>query len=97
MAGGHFRMSVDQAIMTLKAAGAVFVLPDSGGKGSLSLAKAAARLDVSRDWVRDHLHEFPGAWRLPAGSAGERCVGELRIPVRDLERFEERRRLPVVA
>lgn len=61
--------------------------------GSLALSSAAARLDVSPDWIRAHLEEFPNVWRLSAGSAKGRNVGELRIPVRDLVAYEERRRV----
>ena len=68
-----------------------------GDEDSLSLATAAKRLDVGVDWIRDHLHEFPNAWRLPAGAVkrnGEgRNVGELRITVGDLRAFEQRQRL----
>lgn len=61
--------------------------------GSLCLAAAAARLDVSPSWMREHLEEFPNVWRLSAGSAQGRNVGELRFPVRDLVAYEERRRV----
>jgi hypothetical protein len=71
----------------------------SGDEDSVSLAAASKRLDVGTDWLRTHLHEFPHAWRLPAGStklgkAGEeRNVGELRIPLGDLRAFEARQRV----
>ena len=84
-------MELSEAISELTRAGAVFAVP--AASGSLSLSLAAQRLDVSPSWVRQHLEEFPGAWRLPAGSRGDRNVGELRIPVRDLEALEKRQAL----
>lgn len=84
-------MSLDKAIEALTAAGAVFILKTADG--SLSVDAASKRLDVGKNWIRDHLEEFPNAWRLPARSAGERNVGELRIPVRDIEALEARQRL----
>jgi hypothetical protein len=79
-----------------RAGGRVFcVLP--GADDSLPLTEAAARLGVGKDWMREHIAEFPGAWRLPAGSrkvAGGSCnVGQLRIPIRDLLALQERQRL----
>lgn len=50
----------------------------------LSLGSAAARLDCSVDYLRDHLDEFPNAWRMPGG--------EIRIPVRDIEALARARR-----
>lgn len=84
---------IEDALRTLTAAGGFFSI--SGTEtGSLSLAHVAERLDVSVGWVRAHLDEFPRAWRLPAASSGlGQPTGELRIPVRDLEAFEARRRL----
>ncbi len=76
-------MSVDQAIATLKDAGAVFCV--SVGEGHLSLAEASRRLDCSTRWVRNHLAEFPNAWRMPGG--------ELRIPARDVEALAARNKL----
>jgi hypothetical protein len=61
--------------------------------GSVALDGAARRLDVSPRWIRDHLELFPNAWRLTAGCAGERNVGELRIPVSDLMAYEDSRRI----
>ena len=63
----------------------------------LSVAEAARRLDVSPDWIKDHLDQFPNRWRLPAGAAstgtGARNVGELRIPAGDVEELAERMRI----
>lgn len=74
-----------RAIQVLTSIGAVFSVPES--KGSLPLDQAGARLGFSADWVREHLAEFPNAWRAPGGG---RNGGELRIPVRDLDAFERR-------
>ena len=71
-------MSVAEAISTLERAG--FTVSQH-----LCLRAAAARLDFSVDWVRDHLDEFPNAWRAPGG--------ELRIPMRDIEAMAERCKL----
>lgn len=90
-------VSLEEALTALRRAGArVFcVLP--GAEDSLPLAEAAARLGVGTDWIREHRAEFPGAWRLPAGSrkvAGESYnIGQLRIPVRDIVALQERQRL----
>lgn len=78
----NFPMTIEEAIKLLHGAG-----------GSLALPAAAARLDVSERWLRDHLDQFPNAWRLPASSVDGRNVGALRIPVRDLAAFEDRRRI----
>jgi len=89
-------VSLADALAALARAGArVFcVLP---GEESLSLVNAAKRIGVSTDWMRDHLAEFPNAYRLPAGERivnGEgRNVGELRVPSRDIEAFQARHRL----
>lgn len=92
------QLELAAAIATLAAAGARFfcVLPEEGD--SLGLADAGRRIGVSSDWIRSHLSEFPNAWRLPAGerrtATGEgRNVGELRIPVADLNAFQQRQRL----
>lgn len=82
-------MSLPEAIATLQEAGAVFSLPATNG--ALRLARAAQRLDVSVDWMHDHLDEFPNWFRLPAGSGRGRAQGELRIPMSDLVAFEKRR------
>ncbi len=54
------------ALRVLTQLGAVVTLPAS--VGSVAIRTAAARLDVSADWIRDHLEEFPNWWRLPAAS-----------------------------
>lgn len=71
-------MSVQEAITTLERAGFT-------NQRHLGLRAAAERLDFSVDWVRDHLDEFPNAWRAPGG--------ELRIPVRDVEALAVRCKL----
>lgn len=76
-------MSVEQAIATLKEAGAVFSV--SVGEGHLALGEASRRLDCSPKWIREHLAEFPNAWRMPGG--------ELRIPAKDVEALAQRNRL----
>lgn len=79
---------VSAAIRLLTQCGAVVTVAAS--PGSVSLRGAASRLDVSVDWVRSHLEEFPNWYRLPAGATNGRNVGEIRIPIRDLESFERR-------
>jgi hypothetical protein len=63
----------------------------------LTVREAAAVLSTGVDWVRDHLPEFPNAWRLPAGAAqtatGARNVGEIRIPRPDIEALAARYKL----
>ena len=85
------------AMALLRRAGAQFFCILPGQEDSVSLTEASRRLDVSADWLRDHLAEFPNAWRLPAGARtlhGEgRNVGELRIPVADILALRERQRL----
>lgn len=88
-------LEIEAAVRVLVQAGAVFSLPQESG--ALSLEHAAARLDVDARWIRAHLDEFPGWYRLPAGTSCGRNVGELRIPVKDLERFEDNRRKARVA
>jgi hypothetical protein len=53
-------------------------------KRHLSLGAVAARLDCSVNYLRDHLDDFPGAWRMPGG--------EIRIPAKDVERLARERR-----
>jgi hypothetical protein len=71
-----------QAIATLSEAGAVFSIPPGR---HLSLAQAGARLDCSAKYLREHLREFPNAWRLPGG--------EIRIPERDVDALADRGKL----
>lgn len=82
-------MDIAEAIQSLRAAGAVVMLPEPERR-ALSLREAARVLSVSVDWFRDHLDEFPNAFRLPGGG---RNGGELRIPARDLQSFERRCRV----
>ena len=72
-----------EALRVLQDAGAVFYLPPASNH--LCLAAVAARLDCSVSWVRQHLQDFPNAWRMPGG--------ELRIPSRDVEELAKRGRL----
>lgn len=53
-------------------------------KRHLSVGAVAVRLDCSTDYVRDHLSDFPNAWRMPGG--------EIRIPSRDVEALARARR-----
>jgi hypothetical protein len=76
-------MGIEEAIAALADAGIVFSSPESSQH--LSLGAVASRLDCSTKYLREHLHEFPGAWRMPGG--------ELRIPARDVEELAEQRRL----
>lgn len=82
-------MELIDAIQSLRDAGAVVMLPEPERR-ALSLREAARVLSVSVDWFRDHLVEFPNAYRLPGGG---RNGGELRIPARDLQAFEKRFRV----
>jgi hypothetical protein len=74
-----------RAVETLQAAGAVFALPAGSRVQVLSIADAAEALSVSRDWVRDHLDEFPAASQLPGGL--------IRIPIRDVDSLLDRTRM----
>jgi hypothetical protein len=96
------RMELDEAIQLLTKAGAVFALPDNNAHYSLSTA--AAKLDCSVNWLREHKHEFPGLWRMPGGelripeqdvesAKRRRDAGELRIPKRDIDAMAKRNRL----
>lgn len=75
-------LDVAAAVRLLTQAGAVFSLPPAQ---HLSVGEAAARLDFSARWVKEHLDEFPHAWRAPGG--------ELRIPARDIEAMAKRCRI----
>jgi predicted DNA-binding transcriptional regulator AlpA len=77
-------MSLEEAIKTLKDAGAVFSVPEPKRK-QLSLREVATQLDCSVKWVREHKGEFPRAWRMPGG--------ELRIPQADVDALIERNKL----
>lgn len=72
-------MSESEAIQLIKRAAAAFEQ-----RRHLSLAAVALRLDCSPKWVRLHLGEFPGAWRMPGG--------EIRVPAADVDRLAESRR-----
>ena len=76
-------MSVPEAIETLRAAGFGLAEPVKPFR-AVSIAGAAERLQCSQDWIREHLAEFRGAFRL--GSA-------IRIPEEDLERVARARRI----
>lgn len=82
-------MELTDAIHALAKAGVALALPQPR---HLSLAQAAEVLDVKPTWVREHLAEFPNAWRLPA--AGQ--SGELRIPISDVQALAKRRKLPKI-
>jgi hypothetical protein len=75
-----------RAIRVLTAAGAVVSVPQR----HVSLETAAKMLDCSKGWVREHLREFPHAWRMPG------ACGEWRIPVRDVEALARRQRVQEV-
>lgn len=96
MSGQSRHMDVADAARLLREAQSVCAdFPSE--KDSLPLAEAARRICVSVKWVREHLSEFPNAWRLPAGerqAQGEgHNVGEIRIPVTDLTAFQERQKI----
>lgn len=86
--------NIAAAVQVLTQAGARFSLPEDSG--SKSVSTAAQFLDVRPEWIKQHLDEFPGWYRLPAAAvtlAGRTTpVGEIRIPARDLVEFERRRR-----
>ena len=75
-------LTVQEAIKVLTAAGAVFSVPTGN---HLSVKSVAAKLDCSKVFVYEHLAEFPNAWKMG--------MGDLRIPVRDVEEFVKRGRL----
>jgi len=90
-----------EAIRLLTQAGAIISLPT---QRHFSVGNAAQQLDCSKGWVREHLTEFPHAWRMPGGElripegdlqlAQRRAQkGELRIPARDLDALAVRNRL----
>lgn len=92
---------IADAVRLLTEAGAVFSLPS---QRHFSLGNAARQLDCSKGWLREHLTEFPHAWRMPGGelrvpendiaTAKRRIqLGELRIPARDIDAMAERGRL----
>lgn len=74
----------DDILKALAEAGVQVLLP---AQQHLCLTAAAAALDCSPKWVREHLHLFPNAWRMEGGS------GELRIPSRDIEAYARSRKL----
>lgn len=89
------------AVRLLTEAGAVFSLPV---QRHYSLGTAADQLDCGKTWLRQHLSEFPNAWRMPGGElrvsqadiadAKRRAQsGELRIPAKDIEALAVRGRL----
>lgn len=79
-------MELDEAIKTITAAGGVFTAPP---ESHLSLKAAAKRMDCAPKWIREHLGEFPNAWRMPSAGGG----GEIRIPERDVDALAKKRRL----
>jgi excisionase family DNA binding protein len=76
-------MSEGEAITVLRAAGWALVQPPAPFR-AVSVAEAAERLGCSQDWVRAHLAEFRGAFRL--GTA-------IRIPEEDIPRVARSRRV----
>lgn len=84
-------MSIEVALKTLLDAGAQIVMPSPGGeRRALALPEAGRVLGVKSDWFRDHMSEFPNAYRLPGGGQNG---GAWRIPLRDLDAFERRRKV----
>ena len=79
-------MDLNEFLKHMASHGIQVMLPASK---HLSLGEAAKVLDVSATWVREHLSEFPNAWRLPGAG---RC-GEWRIPSRDIDALAASRRL----
>jgi len=69
------------ALRVLRDAGAVLVVP---GQRHLSLGEAARLLDCSTKYLREHLVDFPNAWRMPGG--------EIRIPAGDIDGLAKRGR-----
>jgi hypothetical protein len=66
-------MSEDDAIKLLRCAG-VFEK-----KGHLSVSSVARLFDCSSEFVREHLTDFPGHWKMAGG--------DIRIPIKDVEAF----------
>ena len=71
------------ALQALAARGFFFVSHEP--KQSADAREVGKRLGFSREWVLDHLTEFPNAWRANGG--------EVRIPLRDVDAYEQRRRI----
>ena len=82
-------MDIFEAIDVMTKAGAVVLGPFR--ITSVSLEVAGASLGFSADWVRDHIDEFPNAWRAPGGRRTN--GGELRVPLEDLSAFVKRQRI----
>lgn len=76
-------MSVMEALLVLKEAGVNVCVPSE--IKHYSLKSAGERLDCSAKYLREHLAEFPNAWRMTGG--------EIRIPAKDLEAWAASRRL----
>jgi hypothetical protein len=84
-------ITLEQAVQTLARAGVLLRLDvPSSGRRALTLAQVEERIGFGATWIRSHLGEFPNAWRAPGGG---RNGGELRIPERDIEAFEQRQRI----
>lgn len=81
---------VANAIEVLQKHGAVFLFPKDLKARALTVAQLSERIQFGRTWILQHLEEFPNVWRAPGGGSNG---GELRFPVRDVEAFEERRRV----
>lgn len=78
------------AIEVLQKHGAVFLFPKDLRTRALTIGQVQERIQFSRSWIMAHLREFPNVYRAPGG--GENG-GELRFPERDVEAFEQRRRV----
>ena len=76
-------MSVEDAIQVLAGAGFSLATPVKPFR-AVTVSVAAERLGCSQDWVREHLEEFRGAFRL--GTA-------IRVPEEDIERVARSRRV----
>lgn len=78
-------LDLKKVLAALSREGVMVVSP--GAARCLSVGTVAQLLDVSKDWVRDHVNEFPGWFRLPGGGQNG---GEIRIPEKAVNAFQER-------
>lgn len=81
---------IAKAVEVLTKHGAVFLFPKDLKGRALTIEQLQERIQFGRSWILKHLNEFPHVWRAPGGGQNG---GELRFPLRDVEAFEERRRV----
>lgn len=82
-------MDAAELVEWLARSGVVVMPPGAAKCQAYAVSTVAALLDVKVDWVKDHLDQFPGWWRLPGGG---RNGGEIRILATAVEAFQRRQR-----